>query len=386
MTNPSRDRYQFINLNMRKNLFVRRALVAALFGSVCVLMSLTSCGKNAQSKFNVETRDVSFWNKTRDVIHGKLIIEVPGAEKFTLIDTLIIIGANDPSGQLKVFSTNTCKSLGDYVKEGRARNEFIRGMMLTDQVYHDAYGHVIVPLADNSDVVKEVDITASMAQGHTVVKSVSTWLKFNKGVTILLDNDMNKRFEIVRNKFEYGEDKDDIPCVYSLKDTLGNVREYRIFNDMIDNVSSIFLAPYAGSFNKHPHRNLVAESFTYMEYLLFFDFDNDRRFAIHEKSATSFDGTFDSSVPRDNYIAFTDGAATDRYLLLLYWRGDHFQNVPDRQGPNELLVFDWDGNYIDGFKMDRTCASIEYDEQRHILYAMDVEERVYVYDMTGLIP
>jgi hypothetical protein len=353
-------------------------------GVLClVLLSLFIASCNEQpSNFNVKTRELSFRNKTKDVIHGKAIMEVPGVRDILLIDSLFLFPTIDPAGGLKVYSANTFRLLGSFCKEGRARNEFQRGRLLTKQVYHNQDGHVILPFCDAPTIVKEVDVTESILQGHTVVLSVMD----NEGNTVFLDNAMNKRFVFISNKFEYDDEKNDVPSIYALKDTLGNARTFKIFNSMVDHISEkYFTAPYRGALYKHPHRNLVVQTFSYMEYLLFFDFDKDLIYATHEKSALSFDGVYDKSVRRDNDFAFTDGTSTDNYILVLYWRGDYYFNVPNREGPNELLVFDWDGNYINGFKMDRQILRIEYDEKRHILYAIDDNETLYRYDMTGLI-
>lgn len=367
---------------MRQFRFACRIVYAGILSLVLLSTFITSCNK-PKSKFNVKTRELSFRNKTKDVIRGKAILDVPGVSDIIFIDSLFLFATKDPAGQLKVYSANTCRLLGSFCMEGRARNEFLRGRLLTKQVYHNGEGHVILPFSDAPYIVKEVDVTESLLQGHTVVLSVMD----NEGYTIFLDNDINKKFVFISNKFEYDDEKNDVPSIYALKDTLGNARTFKIFNSMVDNISEkYFTTPYKGSIYKHPDRNLVVQTFSYMEYLMFFDFDNDTIFAIHEKSALSFDGVYDNSVHRDKDLAFTDASATDNYLLVLYWRGDYYLNVPNREGPNELLVFDWDGNYINGFKMDRQILRIEYDEKRHILYAIDEGETLYKYNMTGLIP
>ena len=367
---------------MRQIRFACRIVYAGILCLVLFPQFVTSCNK-LQSKFNVNTHEQSFRNKTKGVIHGESILDVPGVRDIILIDSLFLFSTNDPAGQLKVYSTNTRRLLGSFCMEGRARNEFLRGRMLTKQVYHNEEGHVILPFSDAPYIVKEVDVTESLSQGHTVVLSVTA----NEGNTIFLDNDINKKFVFISNKFEYDEEKNDIPSIYALKDTLGNARTFKIFNSMVDNISEEnSVAPYRGSLHKHPDRNLVLQTFSYMEYLMFFDFDKDTIFAIHEKSALSFDEVLDKSVHRDNYLAFTDGASTENYFLVLYWRGDYYLEVPNREGPNELLVFDWAGNYITGFKMDKQILRIEYDEKRHILYAIDEGETLYKYDMTSLIP
>ena len=59
---------------------------------------------------------------------------------------------------------------------------------------------------------------------------------------------------------------------------------------------------------------------------------------------------------------------------------------PNRKGNNEVLIFDWDGNYISGFKLDRQLSRIEYDEINHTLFGLDSNETIYAYDLEGILP
>jgi hypothetical protein len=53
----------------------------------------------------------------------------------------------------------------------------------------------------------------------------------------------------------------------------------------------------------------------------------------------------------------------------------------------ELLIFDWEGNYLKGFKMDRNSISLGYDSERKILYTFTSQkEQLYAYDLSGLLP
>ena len=38
------------------------------------------------------------------------------------------------------------------------------------------------------------------------------------------------------------------------------------------------------------------------------------------------------------------------------------------------------------YREDRKVSRIEYDESRHILYALDATETLYAYDLNGKLP
>lgn len=358
----------------------RRITLILIF--ICFLIS---CKRNPD--ILVEVNELDFKNKTADIIHGKIVIpDLRGAEEFLFFDSLILAFTTDPSGQLQIFSGNTYEHLGSFCSQGRARNEFIRALPTTNQIFYNDQNHVVLLLMDSPNIIKEVDITESLIEGHTVVLSSRECLRFNKGVVIYLDNNLNYRFEFVRNKYEANEEKTNVPSSYTLIEPSGKKKKIKIFSSKMDIVSEKSeVMPYSGTLYKHPKRNLIVQSFSYMEYLLFFDFDNNRRFAIHQKKALSFNDSFDRKSRNEKYYSFTDAATSEKYFMILYWRGDYFMNVPNKEGNIEVLAFDWEGNYVKGFKLDRKLVSIEYDEKKKTLYGLDANENIYSYDLEGLL-
>ncbi|MBQ9385309.1 MAG: hypothetical protein IJU24_00280 [Bacteroidaceae bacterium] len=356
-----------------------------LFTFILFFCSLISCKRS--SDILVEVKEVDFRNKTSDIIHGEEIISIPGVSDYLLFDSLLMFITSDPSGQLKVYNSNTMKALGSFCSKGRARNEFQKALLVTNQIYSNENGHTILPLNNYTHEIREIDVTESLAQGKTVIVGISENANAGEGATIYLDNNLDYRFEYTKNKYEYDEKKRGVPCVYTVIQPSGKRTKIKVFNSKMDVTNEKFdLAPYTGNLYKHPSRNLVVERFSYMEYLLFFDFDSDKRYAVHQIDALTFADIYDKKTRRENDYSFTDVATTENYLLLLYWRGDYYLDVPDKNGANEVLVFDWEGNYIKGFKFDRTIIRIEYDETHQILYALDENETLYKYDWKDLLP
>ena len=72
--------------------------------------------------------------------------------------------------------------------------------------------------------------------------------------------------------------------------------------------------------------------------------------------------------------------------MFLYRQGEYTQKTTAGDWYPELLVFDWNGNYITGFKMDRKISSIEYDEIHKVLYGINGDEELYAYDMGNFLP
>lgn len=345
------------------------------------LLLTISCKQDPNIQVNVH--EVDFLNKTGDVMEGKLVkSEILGATSIILYDTLIMVVTDNPEGQLQVFSSNTLEHLGSFCKKGRARNEMLQAMCVTEQVYY-RNGHLILAMLDAPSTFKEVDITASLQSGNTEIISSHECLSMGDGEFMLLGNDYNYRYEFERNTFGV-EEITGIPTGYTVyKD--GKKRKLKFFKALMDTESPNKTFPYLGSLYKHPQRNLVVQSFQNMDYLLFMDFDADKYFAIHQQGSLTFNDTYvhsKSKMPPH----FTDGASSSKYLMFLYRQGEYTQQTTFDDWYPELLVFDWDGNYITGFKMDRKINSIEYDKIHKVLYGMNGDEELYAYDMGKIIP
>ena len=340
---------------------------------------------NNKSKILIEDREVDFLNKTGDVIEGKLVkSDILGFDNIIIFDTLFMVTTWNPEGQLQVFSLNSLEHLGSFCKQGRARNEMLQAVAVSEQAYYKN-GHVFLVLFEPPLTLKEVDITASLQSGNTKIISSQECPTMKNGEIVFLGNDYdyNHRYEYERDIFGLNE-VTDVPARYTVYKN-GEKRQLKIFNDLMDTESPNKKLPYLGSLYKHPHRNLVVQSFQNMNYLLFMDFDADKYFAIHQKGSVTFNDTYvhsKSQMP----VHFTDGASSSKYLMFLYRQGEYTHKTTAGDWYPELLVFDWDGNYINGFKMDRIIYTIEYDEIHKTLYARNDKEELYAYDMKNLIP
>lgn len=349
---------------------------------VILISLLTMSCHNNNPNILVDVQEVDFLNKTDDVMEGKLVkSEIFGATNIVVFDTLIMVITNNPEGQLQVFSSNTLEPLGKFCKKGRAKNEMLKTSATTEQSYYRD-GNLILALFDAPNKFKEIDITASLQSGNTVIIS-SQENPVENGEFMLLGNDFKCRYEYERDIFGI-EEATDIPTRYTVYED-GKKRELKFFNTLMDIEPKEKSLPYIGSLYKHPQRNLVVQSFQRMDYLLFMDFDSDKYFAIHQIGSTTFNDTFlseKSQMPAH----FTDGASSSKYLMFLYCYGDYTQKTTAGDWYPELLVFDWDGNYITGFKMDRAITRIEYDEIHKVLYGMNLDEELYAYEMEKVLP
>jgi hypothetical protein len=112
-------------------------------------------------------------------------------------------------------------------------------------------------------------------------------------------------------------------------------------------------------------------SMTNLNYLIYFDLDNDKTFAIHQKGTD----TFEKYVTENpDLLHFGDATASDDYYFTFYFY--NCRSNPDADYVCEVLAFDWDGNYVGGFKTNTAIHRIAYNEKTKSLYCVNIGEEL----------
>lgn len=333
-----------------------------------------------------EIKEIDFINKTGDVLEGQLVGEIMGARSSMVYDTLLFVVTSDPNGMLQIFSTNDFhQKLGSFCKQGRAQNEMSR--LLLCQAYKNN-NHIYLFVIDGGMRICELDITASLAKGATVVTRTRMRPFVELGLDIFIDNDIDYFLDFI-DAYEIVEldgQQKKAPCKYTLIKG-EKQKDLAFFKSAMEVENNGFINfPYRGGMKKHPSKNIVVNQFIHMDYLLFMDFDNNYFYSVHQKGSMTHNDVFHNKKP--GLYNFTAGTATENYFFVFYRNGD-YSRIEGAEGDylSELLLFDWDGNYIKGFKMDRNSDSMGFDENKKVLYTLNSKtEQLYSYDLSPYLP
>ena len=354
----------------------------SFFFLLSLFISISSCIRRSDA-LALDVKEVDYLNKSDMILVGnQLDWNIEGSYEMAIMDSLLMFVGTDVQGMLKVFSLNSQKQVGNFCLKGRAKNEFIEAASLTEQTYTD-HGNIYYPIVNfPNNELKVINISESIKKHATVVTSVTECTSL--GEFVLLDNDASKTFEcrLVQNPVELK--KREVPASYWVCNE-DKQKRVRVFNRKmrIDDEHDIYI-PYTGQLSKHPDRNLVVEVHSGIDYIFFFDFDAKKNFAIHQQGTISFNDllTHKSVEPH----MFSDVAVAKDYFFVLYWNGDYSNGFERKERKPELFVFDWDGNFLSGAKLDQRVMSIEYDENNKTLYGINrTTESLYKFDVKPLI-
>lgn len=352
-----------------------------LISILVIIVALSACTSTKSNYISIDVKDVDYQDKSSLLIEGTPIdLGIIGVRNITVYDSLLMLETMDPDGMVKVFSTNTLKQLGNLCTRGRAGNEFGYAFTLCGQIYRSGTD-ILFPLTNNpSGELKTVNISESLRSGVTTIANTSSI--FLSGEYIMLDNDPGNRFEYhVQELMEMGGTT--MPVSYSINKG-GQSQELQVFPELMKSQDDFdVLPPYDGTLAKHPAKNIVIQVMKHMDYILFFDFENNKQFAIHQDGTLTYDDVY----PQDgNGNTFADIAVADDYFFVLYWNGKYSNSQDKSDRKPELLMFDWKGRFLKSAKLGANVSHIEFDSTHKQLFGLNRQtESLYLFDLTTLL-
>lgn len=338
----------------------------------------------------LKTREVDYLNKTIDVIQAeKLDIDVLGIQDIVVYDSLLLFVTTEPSGMLQVYNKNSLEYMASFCSQGRAKNEFTGQVLLVNRQYYVDNGELIIPLLDNESLIqKEINVSASLREGHTVVDGteIRSTDAFN---SVLLDNELETTFSY-RAPYENPETGEITMPVFSVKRHNEITRKINVFRRHVRCEDPKYLQScYRGNMLKHPDRNIVAYTMGIMDYILFFDFDNNNYYALHQIGSPSASELYVYKDRKKNHSCFGGPLAdptSDRFMVF-YFGGNFTANSREKGEMGcEVLLFNWEGEYLGGGKLDTNFLCASYDPETKMLFAANiVSEEIFTFDLSGLM-
>ena len=380
---------------------------------VTVLLVL-SCNNKGNSCLLLDVHEIDYRNKSDVTLTGVPVKTEWPIDIYVIgvCDSFLLVQSGEKTNMLYVYS-DELELKGRFCNIGRARNEFLSmPSWNSKQILRNSQGDALLPFLTHDQGVKVVDLQESLAAQSAVIASQNGFTGesiyehespaqdgriarlHTYGDCIFLDDNINYRFEYYDPIILYGEVHKEPSC-FVTRDS-ARIKEIRMFNgykvpDMI----------YSGCFLfKHPSRNLIIQLYAELDYIMFFDLDNDRNYAIHQTGSLSFDDNLPEIVREEitnpngtmsmrasTIDHFMKAACAESFFMVTYFAGDYSLNQPDKDhAAPELLFFDYDGNFLKSVKMDTRVNQMAYDEKRQILYTLDrYTESVYRYDLSSII-
>lgn len=330
-------------------------LITYLF--LVVISGVISCSR---PRYAYDIKEYHYDEKEKTLIGEPTGLEYEGdVDQSLLIDTLLLVAVEEPEGLLNVYTMPDFSFKTTLCRIGRARNEFSKPFFLLSQHYKrgsDTY----ITTVDKDSYVKEINLTESIEKGNTVVSDVDDCPSvYGNNKFLYLNDDIHQMF-VYSNKVERGAKKSEYLVIDRKNDRR---KKINVFPKTMATDEESMKDYSFGSIYKHPQKNLFVQLCQYIDYILFFDLDENTGFAVHREGAE----TFDDIAPDGRKIVFACGClATEDYLFAI-----RVTENEKGEEENSLLIFNWSGELIAGAKLVPSVNTVMYDEKQNILYGWD---------------
>lgn len=345
---------------------------------ISFVSALMLCGCSDSNKSSIlipKVKEQDYAHQTRPKIVPTQLDYCPmGVNDLVSLGKYLILTTNDASGYVWVYDIEKKSEVASIVKKGRAANELnSRPFTLSEQVYLSG-GDIMLPVIDNN-TLKEINITKSIQDGVAVINASNTCPYQREACIALIDNDISKTFVWQKARMHDGEC--DPPEFYT-QQAGGEKNIIPVHKHIMPagdgaNVEPVveLYAQYMGSIFKHPTKNIIVHSLQDINYLIFFDLDNDKCFAVHQEGTRTYDDKVEY-VP--GHMVFGDAAVSEDYIFINYRYNITAGGESDKVC--EVLAFDWNGNYVGGFESDATLHRLTYNDASKSLFCASLSDEI----------
>lgn len=378
--------YQVIALDTYHIFYIIFLTIAIMRKDSCLhLVVISICAiffACENTSMSLNTVEVKFDSIPDPEIKGiRLNLEVMGADDILIYDSLFMVMNSNPDGHLKVFNLRDYSKIADLCLGGRANNEFIQPFTTANQLYLKD-NNLLMPIVDNGTVLKTLNVSESIRQKKTIIDSKENCPFISLGEVIILEGGG----ELIYWHLTYDDAMD--PETYHqpryvIKKDGKEKESINVFPKYLDtNDKELASALYNCATLKHPHKNIIAQSYYRIGYLMLLNIDSGQGMAIHVTGTPSFNDKFSGTEIPGRYFGGLVG--TDDYFIVRYMGGRSITEKPD----SYIKIFDWEGKYLGGARLDIDCEThdIAFDDKTNTLYGLDRMQEIFcAFDLNPLI-
>lgn len=353
---------------------------------ICIaVILLPSCSN--RKVLLLPTKEIEFNHVVLDTVHSVITeIEAIGQKNLYVHDSILFVDTYDKNAHLKLFSLNDYKPLANLCAQGRARNEFNDPWSVNEQFVGKGENTGLF-MYDNYSTIKVINIAKSIEKGVTIVDSSMLAPVICKRGNSLLIPSRNIWFN--QYNVSYNDPRDGIFFPQRFTITDGETEtDLKIFSRLmtLPEGSNYPFFLYNCKMALKPDESKVVIAYGYMPYMFIIDVETRTGFALHEKGRVSFDDVYPDEDRTDIDICYGDIRLTDDYIIAVCYDGKQNDYGKDKSKMPVVRVFDWEGNILQAFTLDRTLNSMGYDERNKKLYGLDLRyEEIYEFDISKYI-
>ncbi len=310
-------------------------------------------------------------------------LEIIGVREIGIIDNFFVAATTDPAGQIKLFDKETLKELAVLCPEGRSRSDLIYPMLQPLQLVNK-HGAPTLVIVDNNSFIKSINLKESVMAGHAVVDTILETFAPVDGCAL----DVGDGKWLDYHGIYYDDPRDNV-CTSPTFIVRDNqiTQEIPLFGDIMNTEAVAWTASfYIGLAVPRPSGGKAVFAMYVLDYLNIFDVDSMTVKTIHNSRNVTIDEPTGINFIRNIPLNYSSVAATDDLIVTITWDFSNNQWLEDPDLPVHVRIWNWNGDLVARYHMDRFLRGIAYDKEKMIIYGLDpIDEVIYSYDISTYI-
>lgn len=319
-----------------------------------------------------------------DNLNGEILpVSILGVYHISTIDSLLIFITKNPNGFVSIVNINDNTLICNICCKGRGPNEYLLPYSFKQYKVNDD-GDKLLYLTDDLIKVNKLNITQSIKENVAICEKI-----IDINITHQIPFFLQQEGLFIKQKVSYDDPRDQIyysPKYILKRDT--KERKYDVYPDIVisTNYPHLPLFIYESIINIKPDLTKVIDVMACMDNMNIINLETGKSVGIKENN-TLFLNDFkhlshEELVQIVKYCAI-DVTVTDNYIMILH-DGRTVYNVENKKEKFKptLKIFNWDGDFIQGYQLSEPLRGIAYNENNQCLYGFDMEDNIYRYNLT----
>ena len=329
-----------------------------IFTFAILLISLLSCSQSDKTDWDDKTIHLE-----GELLNGS-VLDLYTPRDIIMVDSLIIIGDINQSELYHryLINGNNIEELSGFGKEGEGPNEFYMAFALhytNDRLSIYNKGFLRYQILNKSDLL------SSDIESYMETKSVKNSAAFHE--LIELENDLY---------FGTGTFRKGMFAFYSNDSIVHSDIPYP--KDNINTINEQKGMVYQGFIAKQPYVNKIAFAGFYGQVFEIFSYENyniKRVFSdiieLPSYKPTESENSLEANYTVENKIGYFMTSVTDKYIYALFCGKNYNDNRIDYA--NTIFVYDWDGNRIKKYLLDKDLSCICVNNEDSKIYGLHTD-------------
>lgn len=368
----------------------RKILLQIIAITIIASSLLQGCQEEENLYFKGDITIIDIFKKELTLIGTKVDLEDIFEGRPFVCDSFIIFHTyRNPEYNFYVFDIKSKQHIASFCPIGEGPDDYLSCDESLQLIKEDGDSKMWVR-DFNKQSMHLINITQSIARQKTVCDSVisyewSNYFQYPLLNVFFLDNGEFLGINQCEDRYSTGGDYTPRD-LFLFRNSLGNkVKEYKLYKRPVicqDTRVDFFCSEFYHAVSViKPDKTRLALAMKMLGQVSIVDIKTGEQKNYRLKESLTY-----SEIGKDLYKSrkyYGSMAVSNQFIYALYMNVALKETPPPYSG-HTIHVFTWDGIPVYKIHVNEAIAEIALDEERHILYATDLEDNLYSYDISNL--